>query len=110
MQAIKLLEKEKFVDKHAHAEPLHVDKNGRVILFTLKPGQTISEHQAPSSPFYVVILSGRGAFTGSDGVEQTVGPNTLLVFDPGEHHAVRAIDEDLAFVGFLHGVPGAYTI
>jgi hypothetical protein len=30
----------------------------------------------------------------------------LLVFDPGEDHFVRALDE-LVFVGFLHGAPGA---
>lgn len=95
-----------FNDKGSHAEPLHVDQNGRVILFTLKPDQTIREHNAPSSPFYVIVLKGQGVFTGGDGVEQTVGPNMLLVFDPGEEHTVRAIDE-FVFVGFLHGAPGA---
>ncbi len=108
MQSINLLDNETFNDKHSHAEPLHVDKEGRVILFTLKPGQFISEHQAPSSPFYVVILSGQGIFTSGDGVEHTVGPNTLLVFDPGEKHSVRALKENLAFIGFLHGVAQAY--
>jgi len=42
----------------------------------------------------------------SDGFEQVVSPNTLLVFEPGEQHAVRALD-NLVFVGFLHGAPGA---
>jgi len=108
MQVINLLENQKFSDTHAHAEPLHVDKNGRAILFTLRPGQTIIEHNAPSSPFYVIILSGQGVFTGGDGVEQTAGPNTLLVFDPGENHAVRALQNDFVFIGFLHGVTTAY--
>ncbi len=96
----------KFSDKGAHAEPLYVNENGRVILFTLKPDQFIREHNAPSTPFYVVVLSGKGVFAGGDGKEQTVGPNTLLMFDPGENHSIRAIDE-LVFVGFLHGVPHA---
>lgn len=108
MQTINFLDFEKFTEKHSHAEPLHVDKFGRVILFTLKPGQSISEHQAPSSPFYVVVLNGQGVFTSGDGVEHTVGPNTLLVFEPGENHSIRALDEDLAFLGFLHGVARAY--
>ncbi len=108
MQSFNLLEKEIFSDTHAHAEPLYVDKNGRVILFTLKPGQSISEHRAPSSPFYVVILSGNGIFTDGEGKDHMVGPNTLLVFDQGETHAVRALNEALAFIGFLHGAPGAY--
>lgn len=108
MQTINLLENQKFSDTHAHAEPLHVDKNGRAILFTLKPGQRIVEHHAPSSPFYVVILSGQGVFTGGNGLEQTAGPNTLLVFDPGENHTVQALQDDLIFIGFLHGVAAAY--
>jgi hypothetical protein len=53
----------------------------------------------------VVILSGRGKFSGGAGVEETVGPNSLLVFDPAEQHVVRALDEELVFVGFLHGAP-----
>lgn len=108
MQAINLLENQKFNDAHAHAEPLHVDKNGRAILFTLRPGQTIAEHHAPSSPFYVVILSGQGVFTGGNGLELTAGPNSLLVFDPGENHSVRALQDDFVFIGFLHGVSAAY--
>ena len=106
MKAIDLFENWQFDNKGPHAEPLHVDRNGRAILFTLKPGQTIREHNAPSSPFYVVILSGRGIFTGEDGIEQTVDPNTLLVFDPGESHMVHAVEE-LVFIGFLYGAPGA---
>jgi len=108
MKSVNLLENRKFMDKEAHAQPLHVDRNGRAILFTLKPDQSIREHNAPSSPFYVVILNGRGIFAGSDDVEQTFGPNTLLVFDPGENHLIRALDE-LVFIGFLHGAPGAQT-
>ena len=106
MKAIDLFENWQFDNKGPHAEPLHVDKNGRAILFTLKPGQTIREHNAPSSPFYVVILRGRGIFTGGDGIEHTVDPNTLLIFDPGEPHIVHALDE-LVFIGLLHGAPGA---
>lgn len=108
MKIINLRENWQFNEKGSHAEPLYVDKNGRAILFTLKAGQTIREHNAPSSPFYVVILSGRGVFTGGDEIEKTVGPDTLLVFDPAEQHFIRALDE-LVFVGFLHGAPGAWA-
>lgn len=104
MKVANLFENLKFGDKDPHAEPFHVDRQGRAILFTLKPGQAIREHNAPSSPFFVVTLQGQGAFTGGDGVERVCGPNTLLVFDAGETHAVRAVDE-LVFIGFLHGAP-----
>jgi quercetin dioxygenase-like cupin family protein len=106
MKYINLSENWKFGDKGPHADPLHVDRNGRAILFTLQPEQTIRAHNVPSSPFFVVILKGQGIFTGGDGVEQVVGSNTLLVFEPSEQHAIRALDH-LVFVGFLHGAPGA---
>jgi quercetin dioxygenase-like cupin family protein len=106
MKSINLNENWEFDPRGPHADPLHVDKNGRAILFTLKPEQTIRAHNVPSSPFYVVILAGRGFFAGGDGVEREVGGNTLLVFEPSEQHTVRALD-NLVFVGFLHGAPGA---
>lgn len=108
MKSINLFENWQFDPKGPHADPLYVDKNGRAILFTLKPEQTIHEHNVPSSPFYMVILAGRGIFAGGDGLEQEIGANTLLVFEPGEQHTIRAVN-DLVFIGFLHGAPGAQT-
>ncbi len=86
------------------AEPLHVDKEDRAILFTLKPEQSIREHNAPSSPFFAVTLKGEGIFSG-DGAEYICGPNTLLIFDAAEQHTIRADQNELVFVGFLHGAP-----
>ena len=106
MRTTQLLEALEFHEPAPYAQPLYVDEHGRVLRFTLKPGQSISEHDAPHSPFYVVVLKGRGAFAGDDGKDQQFGPNALLIFDPGECHTVRALDQELVFVGFLHGVPG----
>lgn len=106
MKIANLLENLQFGKDDPHAEPLHADPQGRAILFTLKAGQSIREHNAPSSPFFVVVLKGKGVFTGGDGVERTCGANSLLVFDAGESHTVRALEE-LVFVGVLHGAPGA---
>jgi quercetin dioxygenase-like cupin family protein len=108
MKSINLLEDWKFDDKGPHAQALHVDSKGRAILFALQPGQIIRAHNVPSSPFFVIILDGQGIFTGGDGLEQSVSTNTLLLFAPGEQHSVRAL-ENLVFVGFLHGAPGAQT-
>ncbi len=105
MKATNLLENLKFGDKDPHAEPIHSARDGRAILFTLKPGQSIREHKAPSTPFFVVVLKGKGVFSGADGDAHTYGPNTLLVFDAGENHLIRAINEELVFIGFLHGSP-----
>lgn len=105
MKTMKLLEELEFDTKDAHAQPLFVDRNGRVIRFTLKPGQSLKEHTSPNSPFYVVVLKGNGIFASREGKEQPVGPNSLLIFDPKETHTVRALDEELVFIGFLRGEP-----
>jgi quercetin dioxygenase-like cupin family protein len=80
-----------------------VDKVGRVLRFTLKPGQQVIEHNAPETPVYLVVLKGRGLFAGGDGQEQPFGPNTLLIFEPGENHSIRAVAEELVFIAILHG-------
>ncbi len=107
MRTTHLLENLEFHESAPNAQPLYVDEHGRALRFTLKPGQSIREHDAPHSPFYIVVLKGQGVFAGDDGKEQQFGPNALLIFEPGECHSVRALDEELVFVGFLHGVSGA---
>lgn len=107
MKTFSLYENWVFHEENPYAEPLFVDREKRVLRFTLRPGQEVQEHIAPSSPVHIVILQGRGVFTGADGVEQTFGHGTLLIFDTAEKHSIRALDEDLVFVAFLHGAPGA---
>jgi len=106
MKSSQLLHELVYDDAKPHAVALYVDKDGRAIRWTLEPQQSIQDHQVPQSPFYVIVLQGHGWFAGKDGKEEWFGPNTLLVFDPGERHHIRAGDERLVFVGFLHGAPG----
>ena len=106
MKSTQLLSNLQFREAGPNADPLYVDQYGRAILFTLKPGQSIKGHEVPHSPFYVVVLKGHGLFAGADGQERRFGPDDLLIFEPGEDHLVRAAEEELVFVGFLHGAPG----
>ena len=105
MKTILLSENVTFHDDQVHAEPLHVDQHGRVLRFALKPGQAVKEHSAPHSPVNIIVLQGHGVFAGGDKQESQLGPNTLLVINPGEMHAIRALDEDLVFLVILHGAP-----
>lgn len=105
MRTMQLLQELEFDTKDAHAQPLFVDKDGRVLRFTLHPGQTLKEHNNSDSPFYVVVLKGNGTFSGGDGKEQSLGPNSLLIFDPKENHVIHAQDQELVFLGLLHGAP-----
>lgn len=90
--------------EEGHAEPLLVTKEQRVLRFALRPGQYIAEHDAPNSPVQIVIMRGSGMFTGPDGEEKRYSAGECLVFDSAEKHSIRALDEDLVFVAFLHGV------
>ncbi|MCL5951165.1 MAG: cupin domain-containing protein [Chloroflexi bacterium] len=109
MKVMNLLENLEFHNRNPYAEPLYVDSEGRVLRFTLKPGESIREHQGHDSPFYVVVLRGTGVFAGGDGKEQKLGPDSLVIFGPHESHHVRAGKEELVFVGFLHGAEGNVT-
>ncbi|GIL15109.1 MAG: hypothetical protein BroJett039_02820 [Chloroflexota bacterium] len=106
MKAAPLLEQLVFDKTRPNATALYVDKEGRAIVWTLEPHQSIHDHRIPESPFYVVILQGYGWFSGADSKEEQYGPNTLLVFETDELHHVRAGDERLVFIGFLRGAPG----
>lgn len=101
MKSSQLLEELEFHDPEPFAQPLLVNRSSRILRWMLKPGQRIGEHKVPGSPFYVVLIKGRGVFAGRDGIEQEYGPGSLLIFDPNESHTVRALDEDLVFVSFL---------
>ncbi len=108
MNTAQLLEGLTFNENNPNAQTLHVDKDGRAIRFTLRPGQSVAEHNAPHSPVHIVVLKGHGIFSGGDGTENLYGPNSLLIFDKGENHAIRALDEELVFLLILHGVPKKY--
>lgn len=107
MKTFQLLENIEFHDKNPYAQPLQVNEEGRVLRFALKPGQVVREHSAPHSPVYLVVLKGKGFFAGADGVELEFSPNTLLTFEPGEQHTIRALDEELVFLALLHEAPQA---
>ena len=106
MKTLPLLETLEFRDGRPLAKPLLVEDSGRVLRFTLKPHQRVAEHYAPGSPVHIVVLRGKGMFAGADGREVLLEPDALVVFDAGEIHAVRALDEPLVFVAFLHRVEG----
>lgn len=99
-----LLEQLEFHDADPFAEPLLVNSEGRILRWMLRPGQSIMKHRVPSSPFYVVILKGRGMFASNDEPEQEFGPHTLITFESNEAHTVRALDEDLVFISFLQAI------
>ena len=89
-------------DSAGRAQALQYDRQGRRALrWTLRPGQVVKEFVTDQTPIHVVVLLGEGVFTGGDGEEHRLGPNSLIVFDEGEPHSARAL-RSLVFVAFLH--------
>lgn len=109
MKVMPLLENVEFHEKDPYAEPLFVSQDARVLRFSLRPGQRVREHLAPHSPVHIVVLKGSGLFAVPDGEEQELGPSSLITFAAGETHSMRAMDEELIFVAFLGGAPGAQS-
>ena len=102
MKTIQLFDTLQFHEKNPYPQPLSMDEHGRVLSFALRPGQCIREHNSPDSPLYLIVLDGNGIFSGNDGRETECAPGSLLIFDPGERHILRARDRDLILIGFMH--------
>jgi quercetin dioxygenase-like cupin family protein len=94
------------IGEQGQARAVFADHEGRALRFALSEGEEIKQFHA-HSPTYIVVLKGQGLFRGADGEEKKAGPNTMVIFDNGEDHAVRAIGGDLVFVSVLHGAPQA---
>jgi quercetin dioxygenase-like cupin family protein len=109
MKSLSLLENLEFRATSPYAEPLFVSDEARILRFTLRPGQVVQEHNAPRSPVFVTVLQGQGLFAGADGVGQPFGPNSLVIFDAGENHSIRALNEDLVVLVFLREAPDAQS-
>ena len=103
MKTINLLEKVSFKEAQSNSEALFADKNNRILLFSFKPHQVLEKHNSPKSPVVIVVLKGKGVFTGGDGKEQILEPNSLIIFSEAENHSVKALDEELVFVAYLNG-------
>ncbi|NIP32066.1 MAG: hypothetical protein GTO02_21890 [Candidatus Dadabacteria bacterium] len=94
-----------FNEEHAIAEPVFINKNNRILRFSLLPGQSIKEHKSPSSPVFINIIKGRGIFWGEDGVKKEVDSESVIIFTQNESHGITALDEELVFLALLHGAP-----
>jgi len=107
MRTIELLEDIAFRESSPHAESLHSNDEGRALRFAFLPEQRLAAHNAPHSPIHLIIIQGRGMFTGADGIERECSEGMMVVFDSGEEHSVRALDEKLVFISIYKENPAA---
>jgi quercetin dioxygenase-like cupin family protein len=78
---------------------LHDDTNARVVAFHLMPGQKVPPHHS-NSTVLVHVLEGIGVFHGADASE-TLSAGSMAVFEPGETHAIDAVESSLRFVAVI---------
>ncbi|MBX3047365.1 MAG: hypothetical protein KF698_10245 [Anaerolineales bacterium] len=105
MKPVSLLDGLIFKEDSPNAQPLVVDESGRVMRFTLKPGQALKPHRGPKIALLMIVLKGRGLFRGEDETPIECGPGTMLVFDVEELHGAQALDEELVFLAILRQTP-----
>lgn len=105
MKKMNLLENQEFNDLNPHVQTLLANNHNRIMRFMLKPGQLLKEHQSPSSAVNIVVLEGHGLFSDAEGNTQELGPLDLIVYEPGEKHAVQALEQNLVFLAILKESP-----
>src|SRR3954463_11967923 len=65
----------------------------RLVVFRIEPGQSVAPHHSASTVL-LTVLQGRGLLAGRDG-ERHCEVGALVVYDPGETHSMRAVDQPL---------------
>ena len=105
MNSFDLMKDVEFKTERRVAESILIDEDTRLIRFSLLPGQSIKEHSAPSSPVYIIILEGKGLFSGCQNSVRELGKNTCIKYEQDEKHSIQATDEKLVFVALLKGSP-----
>lgn len=76
---------------------------GRAVALELPAGESLSDHEVHERA-WVVVVDGLVEFDAAGGPVEA-GRGTLAVFDPGERHAVRAI-QDTRLLMLLSPWPG----
>ncbi len=84
---------------------VHDGPDARLVIFRIEPGQRVPPHSSVATVILIVV-SGSGLVTGGD-EERPVGPGDVIVFEPGELHAMEATDEILIILATIAPRPGS---
>jgi quercetin dioxygenase-like cupin family protein len=106
MKTMQALENLAFSDQGPFAQQIHMDEIGKIVRYTLKPGQELEETHAPFIPRNFIVLKGTGSFKSAAGEVQHCGPGTVIVFERKEENIIQALEEELVVIGFLYWAVG----
>ena len=76
----------------------------RLLVFRIAPGQSVAPHQSVSTVI-LTVLDGEGIVLGKEG-ERPCRPGDVVVFEPGETHGMRAVDQTFKLLATIAPRPG----
>ena len=76
----------------------------RLVVFRLRPGQSVPPHRSPSSVM-LTVLDGEGWVSDASG-ERTCSGGDVVCYEPTEVHGMRAGDAELHLLATITPRPG----
>ncbi len=78
---------------------LHDSTDLRMVVFRIEPGQQVASH-TNASTVVLTVVEGTGIVNCAEG-EQTIGPGSIVTYEPREPHGMRATDERFILVATI---------
>ena len=78
--------------------------DARLVVFRIQPGQSVAPHHSAST-VSLTILDGEGIVLGKEG-ERPCRAGDVVVYEPGETHGMRAVDQTLKLFAMIAPRPG----
>jgi quercetin dioxygenase-like cupin family protein len=78
--------------------------DARLLVFRIEPGQAVAPHHSVSTVI-LTILEGEGLVLGKEG-ERACRPGDIIVYEPGETHGMRAVDQTFKLLATIAPRPG----
>jgi quercetin dioxygenase-like cupin family protein len=79
---------------------LHTDERVRLVAFNVSPGQSIPEHANPGTVI-LLVTEGSGIFHGADGSAASVSAGGMIMYAPGEKHAIGSDGGPVRFIAMI---------
>ena len=106
MKSLSLLENVEFHAQSPYAEPLFV--SDEPVSYASRCGQARSCRSTMRRIHPCLLRCCKaGDCSRAPMVSAAFGPNSLVIFDAGENHSIRALNEDLVVLVFLREAPDA---
>jgi quercetin dioxygenase-like cupin family protein len=78
--------------------------DARLLVFRIEPGQSVAPHHSAST-VTLTVLEGEGIVLGNEG-ERVCRPGEIVVYEPGETHGMRAVDQTFKLLATIAPRPG----